>query len=196
MQHLRRLTSVLAILLASLLVFSACAAAGSAREAVNGFTTGLKAHDYRRAMKYVDERDSMSFNGDTELIMNAVADSLSVSILSEGLSSVKVEVTSVDLREIYHAATVLIIDEYYDAALSGQTVSDREMRNAIFSKAVDLAGQSNAPKVTTQLELSMKNDNGKWYIILDATAYNVFTGYMTSANELVTNGSILNYESK
>lgn len=195
MQHFRRFAAVIAALLASFLILTACSAAGSAREAVNGFTNGLKAHDYRAAMKYVDERDSMTFNGDTEQIMNAVADSLSVSIIGEGLTSVKVEVTTVDLREIYHDATVRVIDEYYDAALSGETVSDREMRDAIFAKAVALAGQDDAPTVTTQLELSMKNDNGKWYIILDATAYNVFTGYMTSANELVTNGTILNYGS-
>ncbi len=195
MQHIKRLAGVMAVLFVSLLLLSACGAAGSAREAVNGFTNGMKAHDYREAMKYVDERDSISFNGNTEQIINAVADSLSVKIISEGLSSVKVEVTSVDLREIYHDATVLVIDEYYKAALSGEAVSDREMRDAIFTKAVNIAGQSNAPKVTTQLELSMKNDGGKWYIILDATAYNVFTGYLTSANELITNGTILNYGS-
>ncbi len=195
MQHFRRFAVVLAVLLISLLVLSACSSAGSAREAVNGFTNGLKAHDYREAMKYIDERDSIKFNGNTEQLMNAVSDSLSVNILSEGLTSVKVEVTTVDLREIYHEATVSVINEYYDAALSGESVSDREMRDAIFAKAIALAGQGDAPKITTQIELSMKNDNGKWYIILDATAYNVFTGYMTSANELVTNGTILNYGS-
>lgn len=195
MQHIKRLSRISAIILAFAVFFTACGAAGSAREAVNGFVNGLKAHDYREAMKYVDERDSLSFNGNTEEIMNAVADSLSVNILSEGLNSVKVEVTTIDLREVYHTATVLIIDEFYDAALSGETVSDREMRNAIIAKAISLAGQSGVPTVTTQLELTMKNDNGKWYLVLDATAYNVFTGYMTSANELVTNGSILNYGS-
>ncbi len=195
MQHIRRFSCVLAIFLVCAVFFTACGAASSAREAVNGFVNGLKAHDYREAMKYVDERDSLSFNGNTEAIMNAVADSLSVSILSEGLNSVKVEVTTIDLREVYHTATVLVIDEFYDAALSGETVSDREMRNAIVNKAIALAGQSGVPTVTTQIELTMKNDNGKWYIVLDATAYNVFTGYMTSANELVTNGSILNYGS-
>lgn len=195
MQHIRRLSGVSAILILSLLILCACGAAGSAREAVNGFTNGMKAHDYTEAMKYVDERDSLSFSGDSKLIMDAVADSLSVTILSEGLSSVKLEVTTIDLREVYHTATVLVIDEFYDAALSGETVSDREMREAIFLKAVDLAGQEGVPTVTTQFEVAMKNDNGKWYIVLDATAYNVFTGYMTSANELVTNGSILTYGS-
>ncbi len=195
MQHFRRFAVVITFVLIALTLLSGCSAAGSAREAVNGFTNGLKSHDYREAMKYIDERDSMTFNGNTEQIMNVVADSLSVKIIGEGLTSVRVEVTSVDLREIYHDATVMVIDEYYDAALSGESVSDREMRDAIFAKAVALSGQNDAPTVTTQLELSMKNDNGKWYIILDATAYNVFTGYMTSANELVTNGTILNYGS-
>ncbi len=195
MQRFTRLAGIIAVFLAFVVVLSACDAAGSAREAVNGFTNGLKAHDYKEAMKYVDERDSLSFKGDTEQIMDAVADSMSVSILGEGLNTVKIEVTTIDLREIYHAATVLVIDEYYDAALSGETVSDQEMRKAIVSKAIALSNQNGAPTVTTQLELGMKNDGGKWYIILDATAYNVFTGYMTSANELITNGSILTYGS-
>lgn len=195
MQRFTRLAGIIAVFLAFIVVLSACGAAGSAREAVNGFTNGLKAHDYKEAMKYVDERDSLSFKGDTEQIMDAVADSMSVSILGEGLNTVKIEVTTIDLREIYHAATVLVIDEYYDAALSGETVSDQEMRKAIVSKAIALSNQNGAPTVTTQLELGMKNDGGKWYIILDATAYNVFTGYMTSANELITNGSILTYGS-
>ncbi len=193
MQHTKRLSAILAVILAFVFVLSACSGAGSAREAINGFTNGLKAHDYIQAMKYVDERDSLSFNGNTEPIMNAVADSLSVSILSEGMNTVKLEVTTIDLREVYHTATVLVIDEYYDAALSGETVSEKEMRNAIISKAIALAGQPGVPTVTTQIEVNMKNEEGKWYIIMDANAYNVFTGYMTSANELVTNGSILNY---
>ncbi len=193
MRFFKRFISVTAIVLAFVLFMTACNAAGSAREAITGFTDGLKAHDYRAAMKYVDERDSLSFSGNTEDIMDSVADSMSVTILSEGLNSVKVEVTTVDLREIYHSATVLVINDFYDAALSGDTVSDNEMRNAIAAKAVSLAAQSDAPTVTTQLELTMKNDGGKWYIVLDATAYNVFTGYMTSANELITSGTILEY---
>ncbi len=195
MQRTKRFLSVFALILAFVFILSACGAASSAREAINGFTNGMKAHDYRDAMKYVAERDSLSFNGNTEQIMDAVADSLSVKIIGEGMSSVKIEVTTIDLREVYHTATVLVIDEYYDAALSGETVSEKEMRNAIISKAVSLAGQNGVPTVTTQLEINMKNDNGKWYIIMDANAYNVFTGYMTSANELVTNGSILDYGS-
>lgn len=193
MQYLKRFTLIPAIVLVFVLLMTACNAAGSAREAITGFTDGLKAHDYRTAMKYVDERDSLSFSGNTEEIMDIVADSMTVSILSEGLNTAKVEVTTVDLREIYHSATVLVIDDFYDAALSGETVSDNEMRNAIAAKAVTLAAQPDAPTVTTQLELTMKNDSGKWYIVLDATAYNVFTGYMTSANELVTSGTILEY---
>lgn len=179
--------------MALMFLLGACGEANTAKEAVEGFVAGLKKHDYRAAMKYVYERDSMTFAGNTEMIMNNVCDSMNMNIVSDNASSVTVSVTTIDLRQVYADAVKAVINEYYNKALSGETVTDGELRAAIETKAAELSGNGKAATITSQVDLTMRTDNGKWFIELDANAYNVFTGYMTSANDMMTDGEILTY---
>lgn len=190
----RKLTvRLLSFVIISLILLSGCGEATSAKNALNGFIEGLKNHDYRAAMVFVYERDSMTFDGDTERMMNAVADSLNVSTVSEGVSNMTVNVKTVDLRLIYRNASKAVIDEYYSVAVSGTPITDAELRQAIEEKALAIAKSADAPTVSTEIDLEMISTSGKWYINLDANSYNVFTGYLTSANDMMTDGSILSY---
>ena len=152
-------------------------------------------HNYKAAFAYVSDYDSFGFSDGTEEIMNAVASSLTIEILGESGTStsatVTVRITTVDLREVYKNSAASVIPQYYQAAVSGRTISEAEIGERLVKEVVSQASDNYAPTVTTECDLKLMTDNrGKWVIRLDTVSYNAITGYLAEANNLITTGTI------
>ena len=120
---------------------------------------------------------------------------MKVEFISEDVGSstanVDVNVTTIDLREIYMDAAAEVIPNYYGDAVSGKHISESEIGRKLVDAVVEQANRSYAPTVTTRLSLYLVNDSGKWRIKLDTNAYYAITGYLDDANNLVTTGLIV-----
>lgn len=181
----------------TLVGFTACNKATSPRDAVDRFVVAMNKKDFRAAFAYIADYDSFGFSGGTEDIIGAVASSMKAEFLGESAGStgatVDVNITTVDLREIYMSAAAKVIPSYYEAAVSGRTISEAEIGERLIDEVVAEAGMNSAPTVTTKVSLQLiKSDSGKWQIRLDNDAYYAITGYLDEANNLVTTGMILN----
>lgn len=190
---------ILCFMLAAVMLvgFTACNKATSPRDAVDRFVVAMNKKDFRAAFAYIADYDSFGFSGGTEDIIGAVASSMKAEFLGESAGStgatVDVNITTVDLREIYMSAAAKVIPSYYEAAVSGRTISEAEIGERLIDEVVAEAGMNSAPTVTTKVSLQLiKSDSGKWQIRLDNDAYYAITGYLDEANNLVTTGMILN----
>lgn len=172
-----------------------CNQAASPRDAVDRFAAAMNQNNFRSAFAYVADYDNFGFSGGSEEIMKAVASSLKIEFLSEDVGSstatVDVNVTTIDLREIYMDAAAEVIPNYYGDAVSGKHISESEIGRKLVDSVVEQANRSYAPTVTTRLSLYLVNDSGKWRIKLDTNAYYAITGYLDDANNLVTTGLIV-----
>lgn len=191
----RFITALLALLV--LLSLFGCNKATSPRDAVDRFASAMNQNNFRSAFAYVADYDSFGFTDKTEDIIKAVASSMRVEFINESVGStsatVDVKVTTVDLREVYMNAAAKVIPEFYQAAVSGQTISESVVGDRMIEEIAAQAADSYAPTVTTQLSLYLtKTDDGKWQIRLDTNAYYAITGYLDEANNLVTTGMIIN----
>jgi hypothetical protein len=192
------LTAAFAVLL---LVLTGCNKAKTPREAVELFVVNMNNHEYKAAFAYVSEYGGIDFSSDreaTQSMLDAVSSSLKVEITSDSTNTysamLSAKVTTVDLRLIYKAATIKTMNSLYTQAVSGNQISDAEIRNRIMAEIVAMAMGSDAPMVTTEYTFNLKSEGGKWYIVLDSVGYNIITGYLTEANTLVQNGEILSFE--
>jgi len=193
--RINRIISVMLVLVL-LLGMCGCNKATSPRDAVERFVTAMNNNDFRTAFAYIADYDSFGFSDKTEDIIKAVASSMKVEFVSESVGSssatIEVKITTVDLRQVYKDAAATVIPEYYDDAVSGVPISEREIGDRIIDEVASRASDSYAPKVTTQLSLYLSTDkDGKWLIRLDNDAYYVITGYLDEANNLVTTGKIV-----
>lgn len=188
---------ILIMLTALLLVLTGCNSAKSPSDALELFGKNMNEHKYREAMAYVDVYDGISYTSGEKPIIDAVAGSLRISIKNNSsnsfTSAITADVTTVDLRKVYKNAAVKIMESYHSRALSGEAISDVEIKNSLMAEIAAEALSQDAPTVTTECVFNLKSDSGKWYIVLDANTYNILLGYLTEANSLVESSLILQY---
>lgn len=189
---------IFAIFLAAamLLCAAGCNEATSARDAISRFEAAMNENDYKTAFAYVADYDGFGFDSDTERIINAVASSLQINVINEAGSSssatAEVDITTIDLREVYCSAASIVIPKYYNDALEGKSISADDISFNMMQEVISISEMHTAPKVTTRLSLNLTtNSDGKWVIRLDVLAYNAITGYLDEANNLITTGTIV-----
>ncbi len=184
--------------LALLLCAAGCNEATSARNAVELFESAMNENDYRTAFAYVADYDGFGFDNDAdaERLIDAVCASLDINIISESGSAtnalLEADITTIDLREIYCIAAGAVIPQYYNAALAGDAISSEDISNRMMQEVMALSESGTAPTVTSRVALTLTTDNdGKWVIRMDVTAFNAITGYLDEANNLITTGTIV-----
>lgn len=192
--NLKRCTAIL-LAVAMLVTLVGCNKATSARNAVERFETAMNENNYREAFAYVADYDGFGFSDGTEKIMDAVAKSMNINIVSESMGAssgtIDVDITTVDLRAVYVEAAKMVIPQYYQSAVSGVSISSEEIGNKLASQVVVLCDSGAAQTVTTRCTLQMaQNSKGEWEIRLDTASYSAITGYLDEANNLVTTGAI------
>ena len=190
----RFLASILFV--AVLFCMMGCNEATSARDAVQKFQTAMNENDYKTAFAYIADYDGYGFDQDTERIINAVSSSLRINIVNDSSSAtnamLETDITTIDLRKVYCDAASVVIPQYYSAALAGEDISAGDISIKMMQEVIAMVEGPNAPTITTRVPLtvSLNNDN-KWLIRLDVTAYNSITGYLDEANNLITTGTIV-----
>lgn len=192
-----KIISALLVLL-MLLGLTGCNNAATPTEAVTFFVENMNENDFREAFEYVDGYDNFSFSNGSKDIISAVASSMTIEILNEVSTeenaTVTAKITTVDLREAYVLAAEQVIPSYYEAAVSGESISEGEIGLKLVAKVVEISKLTEAPMVTTECTIRLVADeSGKWYISLDNALYNAITGYLDEANNLISTGSIENY---
>ena len=185
-----------ALVLALLICAAGCNEATSARDAVERFRTAMNENDYKTAFAYVADYDGFGFDDDAERLINAVASSLNINIISESGSAtnamLEADITTIDLRDIYCEAANAVIPQYYNAVLAGETISSQDISSRMMQEVMALAESGSAPTVTSRVALTLTtNADGKWVIRMDVTTYNAITGYLDEANNLITTGTIV-----
>lgn len=188
----------LAILLAFVLILcaSGCNEATSARDALVRFESAMNENDYRTAFAYVADYDGFGFDDETERLINAVSSSLSINVINESGSAtsalVEADISTIDLREVYCDAASAVIPQYYNAALSGESIAAADISNRMMQEVMAAAESGTAPTVTTRVTITLTTDSdGKWVIRMDVNTYNAITGYLDEANNLITTGTIV-----
>lgn len=184
------------LLLAMLLCFAGCNEATSARDAMLRFESAMNENDYKTAFAYVADYDGFGFDKETERLINAVASSLDINIISESGSAtsamIEADITTIDLREVYCDAASAVIPQYYDAALAGESIAASDISNRMMQEVMAAAESGTAPTVTSRVSVTLTtNSDGKWVIRMDVTTYNAITGYLDEANNLITTGTIV-----
>lgn len=188
----------LALFLSLLLLLCAagCNEATSARDAVQRFEAAMNENNYKTAFAYVADYDGFGFDKDTERIINAVSSSLKINVISDSSTAtnavLEVDITTIDLREVYCQAAAIVIPQYYSVALAGEDISAADISVKMMQEVVGISEGSSAPTITTRLALTvgLTADN-EWVIRLDTPAYNAITGYLDEANNLITTGTIV-----
>ncbi len=191
----RKYLVVVTVILATVLMLTGCNNASSPTDAVNRFRTAMNQLDFKQAFAYVAEYDDFGFSSGSEEIISAVAQTLDIEILGDSgtsdRSAVDVNITTIDLRDAYCTAASNIIPQYFSAAVSGQPISETEIGTRLVAEVVMIAQSGSAKGVTTRCSLDVvKNDRGKWEIVLNGTAFNAITGYLEEANNLISTGAI------
>lgn len=188
---------IIALILAAALMapLAGCNQAASPRDAVDRFASAMNQNNFREAFAYIATYDGFGFSDGSEEIMKAVASSMKVEFLGEDVGGttayVDVNITTIDLREIYMDAASVVIPAYYGDAVSGRHISEDEVGTRLVNEVVEQANRSYAPTVTTRVSLYLVKESGKWKIQLDTNAYYAVTGYLEDANNLVTTGMIV-----
>ena len=196
-----RIRAVAALLLmAAMLLLGACNDAETPEQAIKRFNKRMNDCDYKAAFNYVKDYDGLSYDsGDksgTRKIVDAVSKTLEIEIVdiqTTGANGAAVlNVTTVDLREIYSRAASTVTNNYVDTVLGGAKISAEEMRNALVEEIVRESEMSEARHVTTECRVNLTREKDKWYIILDSTSFNIMMGYINDANSMVESGDFTN----
>ena len=202
--NLRKKSSFRAVvaffLTAALLLLCACNDAETPEQAIKRFNKKMNDCNYKSAFDYVKDYDGLSFDsGDksgTRKIVDAVSKTLEIEIIdiqTSGANGAAVlNVTTVDLREIYSRAASTVTNNYVDTVLGGARISAEEMREALVEEIVRESELSEATHVTTECKVNLTREKDKWYIILDSTSFNIMMGYINDANSMVENGDFTN----
>ena len=187
-------------LAAVMLLLCACNDAETPEQAIKRFNKRMNDCSYKAAFDYVKEYDGLSFDsGDrsgTRKIVDAVSKTLEIEIVdiqtSGANGSAVLNITTVDLREIYSRAASTVTNNYVDTVLKGSRISAEEMREALVDEIVRESEMSEAKHVTTQSRVNLTREKDKWYIILDSTSFNLMMGYINEANSMVESGDFTN----
>ena len=188
------------LLTAALLLLCACNDAETPEQAIKRFNKRMNDCSYKAAFNYVKDYDGLSFDsGDksgTRKIVDAVSKTLEIEIIdiqTSGANGAAVlNVTTVDLREIYSQAASTVTNNYVETVLGGARISAEEMREALVEEIVRESELSEATHVTTECKVNLTREKDKWYIILDSTSFNIMMGYINDANSMVENGDFTN----
>ena len=188
------------LLTAALLLICACNDAETPEQAIKRFNKRMNDCSYKAAFNYVKDYDGLSFDsGDksgTRKIVDAVSKTLEIEIIdiqTSGANGAAVlNVTTVDLREIYSRAASTVTNNYVETVLGGARISAEEMREALVEEIVRESELSEATHVTTECKVNLTREKDKWYIILDSTSFNIMMGYINDANSMVENGDFTN----
>lgn len=188
------------VLAVFLLLLCACNDAETPEQAIKRFNKKMNDCSYKAAFDYVSKYDGLSFDsGDrsgTHQIVDAVSKTLEIEITdiqTSGATGVAVlNVTTVDLREIYARAASTVTNNYVDTVLGGAKISAEEMRAALVEEIVRESQMSEAKRVTTECRVNMIREKDHWYIILDKTSFNIIMGYINEANSMVESGDFTN----
>ena len=201
MKNKRIIRTVFAFLLtAVMLLLCACNDAETPEQAIKRFNKRMNDCDYKAAFNYVKDYDGLSFDsGDksgTRKIVDAVSKTLEIEIVdiqTSGANGAAVlNVTTVDLRDIYSRAASTVTNNYVDTVLGGAKISAEEMREALVDEIVRESELSEAKHVTTECRVNLTREKDKWYIILDSTSFNIMMGYIGDANSMVESGDFTN----
>lgn len=188
---------VSALLMALMMVvLTACNNAETPEQAIKFFNNEMNNCDYKAAFNYVSEYDGLKFDsGDkdgTKMIVDAVAKTLEMEIISidtSGATGVAtLNITTVDLREIYSNAAAVVTQNYVDTVLGGAKISAEQMRDALVEEISREAALSDSKKVTTECKINLTKEKDKWYLILDSESFNIIMGYINEANAMVESG--------
>ena len=193
-------TAALALTAALMLLLCACNDAETPEQAIKRFNKRMNDCSYKAAFNYVKDYDGLSFdNGDssgTRKIVDAVSKTLEIEIVdiqTSGANGAAVlNVTTVDLRDIYSRAASTVTNNYVDTVLGGAKISAEEMREALVEEIVRESELSEAKHVTTECRVNLTREKDKWYIILDSTSFNIMMGYIGDANSMVESGDFTN----
>lgn len=197
---MKKIRAVLAaIAAASMILLASCNNATTPEQAIKNFNSKMNDCNYKAAFNYVSEYDGLSFDsGDkngTKQIVNAVSKTLEIEIVdiqtSGATGMALVNITTVDLRNIYSKAASTVTNGYVDAVLGGATISAEDMRDALVEEIARESALSDAVKVTTECKINLTKEKDKWYIILDSESFNVMMGYINEANDMVENGEFM-----
>ena len=188
------------LLMAAMLLLGACNDAETPEQAIKRFNKRMNDCDYKAAFNYVKDYDGLSYDsGDksgTRKIVDAVSKTLEIEIVdiqTTGANGAAVlNVTTVDLREIYSRAASTVTNNYVDTVLGGAKISAEEMRNALVEEIVRESEMSEARHVTTECRVNLTREKDKWYIILDSTSFNIMMGYINDAKSRVESGDFTN----
>lgn len=196
MRRFRRLFSLVLVLVLITALFSGCNQATSARDCITRFQQAMNQNDYHTAFLYVNNYDGFGFNdANTEKIIDAVASSLQMDVISENgggtTTAVTVRITTIDLRELYCQAAQTVVPQFYSSAVGGSSLASAELSNMLVNEVVNLASRPDAVKVSTECIVYVSNNDGKWNINLDSATYSAITGYLNEANDLVSGGQIM-----
>ena len=183
-----------------MLLLCACNDAETPEQAIKRFNKRMNDCDYKAAFNYVKDYDGLSFDsGDksgTRKIVDAVSKTLEIEIVdiqTSGANGAAVlNVTTVDLRDIYSRAASTVTNNYVDTVLGGAKISAEEMREALVEEIVRESELSEAKHVTTECRVNLTREKDKWYIILDSTSFNIMMGYINDANSMVESGDFTN----
>ena len=118
-------------LAAVMLLLCACNDAETPEQAIKRFNKRMNDCSYKAAFDYVKEYDGLSFDsGDrsgTRKIVDAVSKTLEIEIVdiqtSGANGSAVLNITTVDLREIYSRAASTVTNNYVDTVLKGSRIS-------------------------------------------------------------------------
>ncbi len=188
------------VLSASLLLLCACNDAETPEQAIKRFNKKMNDCSYKAAFDYVADYDGLSYDsGDrsgTRKIVDAVSKTLEIEIVdiqtSGATGAAVLNVTTVDLREIYARAASTVTNNYVDTVLGGAKISADEMREALVQEIVRESEMSEAKRITTECRVNMKREKDHWYIILDSNSFNIIMGYINEANSMVESGDFTN----
>ena len=183
-----------------LLLLCGCNDAETPEQAIKRFNKKMNDCSYKAAFEYVKEYDGLSFDsGDrsgTRKIVDAVSKTLEIEIVDIQTSGANgaavINVTTVDLRDVYSRAASTVTNNYVDTVLSGKKISAEEMREALVEEIVRESETSEAKHVTTECKINLTREKDKWYIILDSTSFNIMMGYINDANSMVESGDFTN----
>ena len=192
----RRFLALLLSVLLLLCVTGCGNDAASARDAVQKFEAEMNENNYKAAFAYVADYDGFGFDKDTERIINAVSSSLRINVINDTSTAtnavLEVDITTIDLREVYCNAAAIVIPQYYSAALAGEDISAADISLKMMQEVVGISEGPSAPTITTRIPLTVGlNNDSEWVIRLDVAAYNAITGYLDEANNLITTGTIV-----
>lgn len=195
---MKKLKAAVAVIVAAMiLILTACNDADTPEQAIKSFNSKMNDCNYKGAFAYVSEYDGLSFDkGDkdgTKQIVNAVAKTLDIEIMdiqtSGATGAARLNITTVDLREIYSTAAGTVTNGYVDTVLGGSKISAEEMRNALVAEIVRESAMSDAKHITSECQVNLMREKNHWYIILDSTSFNIIMGYINDANEMVESGN-------